>query len=267
MPGPHLGEMPASASATLIALCPLLPIRMSAVSIDLTQRLNVEAMWFESHPVTIDRGSVDPSDQQGFDTIGDHTIAQLCGAPAGADVTMAFDGQSLIFEVSEPTFFEDAGSVSVHRDQHGNPYLSLDFLWLKKDAPAGFGAALLWRMVRACHALQIPVIRGEAVGGRMAGRLPNGERIMGYYAWPRYGFDGPVMVTPDDLTIANFFPNFPEGVARGTVATLSELLETEGGPAYWLIAGDARHVAFAIAPTSQSVITLHRYLTNKEFFA
>ncbi|KVU37871.1 hypothetical protein WK65_21520 [Burkholderia ubonensis] len=56
---------------------------MSAVSIDPTQRLNVEAMWYDSQPVTIDPRRRRPADQQGFDTIGDDTIAQLCGTPAG----------------------------------------------------------------------------------------------------------------------------------------------------------------------------------------
>ncbi|KVO30522.1 hypothetical protein WJ74_22585 [Burkholderia ubonensis] len=63
-------------------------------------------------------------------------------------------------------------------------------MWLTKDAPTAFGAALLWRVARACELLQIPTIRCEAVGGRNYASLHNGDCIMGCSAWPRYGFDG-----------------------------------------------------------------------------
>ncbi|MBR8284399.1 hypothetical protein [Burkholderia vietnamiensis] len=240
---------------------------MNAESVDLTQRLTVEAGWFDLPPATIDRSAVDPADQQGFDSIGDATIAQLCGAPAGSTVTMGFDGQALSFDVEAPNYIENVNTVSFRRDQHGQPYLYLDFVWLTKDAPLGFGGALLWRVVRACAALQIRTIRCEAVGGRNSELLQNGDRIMGYYAWPRYGFDGPIMTTQADQNIANSFPYFPEGVASGAIGTLAELMDAAGGREYWLIAGDKRFVTFEVAPTSRSVITLHRYLTKKEFFA
>ncbi|KVO30521.1 hypothetical protein WJ74_22580 [Burkholderia ubonensis] len=72
-------------------------------SVDLTEHLTVESAWFDLQPATIDRSAVDPADQQGFDVIGDGTLAQLCGAPAGATVTMRLDGQALSFDVAVPT--------------------------------------------------------------------------------------------------------------------------------------------------------------------
>ncbi|PCE30224.1 hypothetical protein [Burkholderia ubonensis] len=239
---------------------------MSTAPVDLTETLNIEAAWFDHAPVTVDRSAVAPADQQGFDVVDDETITHLCGAPGGATIRMTRDRNALKFDIRHATYLESVNTVSVHRTPAFR-YLYLDFIHLKQDAPRGMGAAMLWRMVRACDTLGLAQIQCHAAGGINMPALANGDRVMGYYAWPRYGFDGPFIVTQADQDIADLFPYFPEGLTDGSVSTLSELFETSGGPQYWMVAGDARDLAFEVAASSPSVITLHRYLNEKEFFA
>ena len=237
-----------------------------AAPVDLTEVLNVEAAWFDHAPVTVDRSAVPAASQRGFQKILDETIAELCGAPGGGTIKMALDRDTLRFDITDPSYIDGYNSVSVRRDAAGD-HLFLNLIHLKKDAPAGMGAAMLWRMARACESLNLAYIRCRAVGGINMPALANGDRVMGYYAWPRYGFDGPVIVTDADQEVADLFPYFPEGLTDGSVATLSQLFGTKGGPQYWLVAGDERDLTFEVAASSRSVITLHRYLNEKEFFA
>lgn len=239
---------------------------MSTVTIDLSQTLNVEAAWFDSVPAIVDRSAVPPAQQQGFSQIDDETIAHLCGAPSGASVSMNLTRYGLTFEVRDPTYLESFNTVSVRRNAN-SIYLYLDFIHLRSNAPRGMGGAMLWRMARACAALGLREIQCLATGGIRFAALPSGDRIMGYYAWPRYGFDGPVSVCDADDELAANFPFFPEGLASGALTQLLDLFDANGGRQFWLVAGDERDLSFEVAPSSRSVITLHRYLTEMEFFA
>lgn len=237
---------------------------MTPEAVDLNALLIVEREWF-SQALPVDRTDVDPGDMQGFDVIADETIIELCGAPVGAGVMLRFDGQALFFDVVGSNYLRGMNTVSLHVDHVGEPYLYVDFIDFVETAPAGLGAAMLWRVVRACAALQIPRILLSAVGGRGYGPLPDGTRVMGYYAWPRYGFDGEVQ-SAEDARFFQQFPHFPEGLADGTARSLLDLFASPGGREFWLVGGRTRDLTFEVASTSRSVITLHRYLTNKGFF-
>ncbi|ALP68587.1 hypothetical protein [Paraburkholderia caribensis] len=120
---------------------------------------------------------------------------------------------------------------------------------------------MLWRVVRACMWLGIPYIAGFAVGGRRYQTPAAGERLAGYYAWPRLGFDAPI--TPDDAQFFGHLPYHPEGLA--TVQQLSGLLDKEGGPAFWKMNGTHRDVGFEVAAGSKNVQILRKYLIDKGF--
>jgi hypothetical protein len=233
---------------------------MPAVA-DLNERLTVESDWFVD-VVSVDRSEVDPDDCLGFDDDRDAAITHLCGAPEDAGIQLSSDGQALTFEAYGCKYFEAPAKVKIKRDPHDRPYLHVDFVHLKPDAPAGFAAAMLWRMVRACHALNIPRITLQAVGGRTMQSFQNGERVLGYYAWPRFGFDGRVQADGDAALFRQFL-HFPAGVADGSVASLLDLYDRPAGRPFWLIAGTTRSLAFEVAPASRSVLTLHNYLTEK----
>ncbi|WP_233875559.1 hypothetical protein [Paraburkholderia adhaesiva] len=237
---------------------------MMPAAVDLNTPLAIESSWFQD-AVPVDRDNVDPDDLQGFEAIGDETITQLCGAPADANIELGFDGQTLIFEVIGSSYLVSTNTVSFHADQNGEPYLYVDFVHLREDAPPGLAAVMLWRMVRACATLKIPHIRLQAVGGRNRPSFPDGSRLLGYYAWPRYGFDGPVQ-SESDTALFQYFPHFPAGLADGSLKSLLDLFAQPGGRQFWLVGGKQRDLVFEVAPTSRSVQTLHSYLREKEFF-
>jgi len=234
------------------------------VAVDLNERITVESRWFADE-VLVDRSQIDPDDCLGFHDDRDVAITHLCGAPSDAGIQMSFDGQALTFEAYGSKYFEAPAKVKIKRDPQDRPYLHVDFVHLKPDAPVGFAAAMLWRMVRACHTLNIPRITLLAVGGRTTQSFRNGERVLGYYAWPRFGFDGRVQAD-SDAALFRQFQHFPVGVADGSVASLLDLYDQPAGRPFWLIAGTTRSLAFEVAPASRSVLTLYNYLTEKGFF-
>ncbi|KGC70086.1 hypothetical protein DP57_5953 [Burkholderia pseudomallei] len=136
----------------------------------------------------------------------------LAGCRSVRRLSMRFDRQTLSFDVAAPTYLENTNTVSMHRDQHGNPYLYLDFSWLTKDAPTRFGAALLRRVSRASCSRSRRSATRPSVGATT--RRVTGKRIMDCYAWPRYGFDGQIMMAKADR-----FPYFPKGVTSGAITT------------------------------------------------
>ncbi|WP_155741422.1 hypothetical protein [Burkholderia territorii] len=234
------------------------------LAVDLNTRLTLESRWFDD-ALWVDRRDVDPDDCHGFENVGAETITQLCGAPAGCTIRLSSDGQALFFEATGSNYLAQPAKVSMRLDSNGRPYLHIDLVYLVAAAPDGLGAAMLWRIVRACHALNIPRVSLQAVGGRKMASLADGQRLLGHYVWPRFGFDGRVHA-PDDAAFFSQFPYFPAGVADGAVASLLDLFERRGGRQFWLVAGETRWLWFEVAPTSRSVLTLYKYLTDKEFF-
>jgi hypothetical protein len=218
------------------------------VAVDLNERLTLESRWFTDE-VWVDRSEVDADDCHGFENVGAETITQLCGAPVGSEIRLSSDGQALFFEVSGSSYLVQPAKVSVRRDMYERPYLHIDLVYLAAAAPDGLAAAMLWRMVRACHALNIPRITLQAVGGRKMASLADGQRVLGHYVWPRYGFAGRVQAA-SDVEFFRQFPYFPSGVADGAVDSLLELFEQPGGRQFWLVAGETRSLSFEVEPNS-----------------
>ncbi|WP_175720166.1 hypothetical protein [Burkholderia anthina] len=232
-------------------------------TVDLNERLAVESQWFVD-AVPIDRSNVAPANFLGFDTVQDEGITHLCGAPADANISLSSNGQALKIQASRSKYFVQPTEVEIRRDPQNAPYLHIGLVYLEADAPPGFAAAMLWRIARGCHTLGISRITLEAVGGRTTGAAGDGQRITGYYAWPRYGFEGLVQ-DPADTALFRQFRHFPAGVSDGSVTSLLDLFSRRGGRQFWLIAGTRRALAFEVAPTSRSVITLYKYLNEKGF--
>ncbi|WP_442808308.1 hypothetical protein [Trinickia soli] len=185
----------------------------------------------------------------GMDHVADTTLAHLCGAPRNATVDMYSDGQALIFEVTHPSLIATHNRIEVRTDPDRRFYVYLNKIHYGANAPAGIGVAMLCRIVRACLALGIGSIHGYAIGGRKTATPKGMQRFLGYYAWPRYGFDG-VFGEQDDQPLIAHYPHFPAGIADGSVRSLQRLLDREGGPHFWFVNGTARSVRFDVAAGS-----------------
>ena len=108
----------------------------------------------------------------------------------------------------------------------------------------GLGLQMFYRQAR--NAADLVVDRIETVAGRN-----NGEN--GYYAWPRYGFQGPLPASVRHL--------LPVGLECSH--TILDLMLCEKGRDWWREHGVTTAVRFDLVPGSRSRRTLARYVRER----
>ncbi|WP_243771595.1 hypothetical protein [Burkholderia sp. D-99] len=240
---------------------------MSTQPVDLNHTLPYEKAFFDGR-WAIERNDLDISALLGMDDeVPDGLLASLCGAPAGSDVQAYLDSAGrLTFAVTHPTLIRSENRISVFQTGDSR-VLELRSIDLADSAAAGFGAAMLWRIVRACDTLGIARISALAMGGRKSPPEPGGPRLLGYYAWPRFGFDAPIPgVHADEAALFQYFQGYPVGLADGSLRSLRTLYATRFGQDFWRAAGSHRWMTFDVAPCGACVSTLQEYLIEKGIY-
>ncbi|WP_230941381.1 hypothetical protein [Burkholderia diffusa] len=243
------------------------PATMSAQRVDLSHVLPYETTYFDDQ-LDVDRNHLDISALLGVNgDISDALLVSLCGAPAGSDIQAYLDSADrLTFAVTHPTLIRSVNRVSVLQTPDMSA-LELRTIDLVDDAVGGLGAAMLWRIVRACDRLGIAWISTFAIGGRKAPPEPGGPRLCGYYAWPRFGFDAAIPDPHgDEAALFQYFQGYPVGLADGTLRSLRALYATQSGRDFWRAAGSHRAMTFNVAPHGESVLALHQYLIEKGIY-
>ena len=81
------------------------------------------------------------------------------------------------------------------------------------------------------------------------------ERWSGYYAWPRFGYDGPI---PNGLKGISEWRQLPPHLQQ--TENVSELITDPIGRSWWRQYGDMIDVTFDLRPESYSMKTLNAYL-------
>ncbi|WP_238594171.1 hypothetical protein [Burkholderia pyrrocinia] len=244
-----------------------LPAIMPAQRVDLSHVLPYETTYFDDR-LAVDRNDLDISALLGVNgDVTDTLLVSLCGAPAGSDIQAYLDSADrLTFSVTHPALIRSENRISVFRES-GVSALELRTIDLVDHAIAGLGAAMLWRIVRACNMLGIVRISTLAAGGRKAAPKPGGRRLFGYYAWPRFGFDAPIPAPHgDEAALFQYFQEDPAGLADGSLRSLRALYATRFGRDFWRVAGSHRWMTFDVTPHSKSVQTLQKYLIEKGIY-
>ncbi|KAG8150004.1 hypothetical protein [Burkholderia catarinensis] len=240
---------------------------MPAQRVDLSHVLPYETTYFDDR-LEVDRNDLDISALLGVDgNVPDALLVSLCGAPAGSEIQAYVDSANrLTFSITHPTLIRSENRVSVFRKSDVSA-LELGTIDLVDHAIAGLGAAMLWRIVRACDMLGIARISALAAGGRKAAPKPGGRRLFGYYAWPRLGFDAPIPDRHgDEAALFQYFQGDPAGLADGSLRSLRALYETRFGREFWRVAGSHRWMTFDVTPHGKCVQTLQKYLIEKGIY-
>ncbi|MGU7771964.1 hypothetical protein ACV229_17565 [Burkholderia sp. MR1-5-21] len=235
--------------------------------VDLGHTLPYETTFFDDR-LAIDRNDLDIAALLGVEgEVSDELLVSLCGAPAGSDIQAYLDSAGrLTFAVTHPTLIRSENRISVVQISDAR-VLELRTIDLADNAIAGLGAAMLWRIVRACDTLGIARISALAMGGRKAAPEPGGPRLYGYYAWPRFGFDAPIPGEhSDEATLFQYFQGYPVGLADGSLRSLRALYATRFGRDFWRAVGSHRWVTFDVAPHGESVLALQAYLIEKGIY-
>lgn len=240
---------------------------MPARLADLSHVLPYETTYFDDR-LTVERNGLDISALLGVDGhVPDALLVSLCGAPTGSEIQAYLDSRGwLTLSVTNTIWIRSENRVSVRRESDTS-LLELKTIDLVDNAIAGLGAAMLWRIVRASDTLGISRIIAFAAGGRKAAPKPGGRRLLGYYAWPRFGFDAPIPdKCSDEAALFQYFQGRPAGLADGSLRSLRALYATRFGRDFWRVAGSHRWMSFDVAPHGTSVQALQRYLMEKGIY-
>lgn len=167
--------------------------------------------------------------------------AGLAGAPDAACVEVGVSRGRLHLELRGP----DASYCGYYylRRQREETVLVNDGFHIRRHdlRRRGLGLQIFRRQVG--NAARLGVHHIEVLAGRRRDES-------GYYAWPRFGFDG----------------FLPQRLRRGLPVvlrdskTILDLMDSEAGRAWWRDHGETIRLTFALHPGSRSLATLARYL-------
>lgn len=217
------------------------------------------------HPHTVDFVSL-----IGF-ALSDDEVLQLAGAPTGSTVSVSHKPSwaepyevpppGVFFEIDNPTYIRSHNVVGVFVVDPDIPTygLYLKMIDFHPTAPRRLAARMLAVMLRQARRIAgLSIFRLLAAGGRswLDYDPQIGERWGGYYAWPRYGFDMPLM--PETQNMHQHFSYYPASLS--TCRTVRDVLSLKGGSEYWRVVGDGNVMEFDTSPSSASVQTLDKVL-------
>jgi hypothetical protein len=211
----------------------------------------------------------------GASNLSDEDIRELAGAPSGSSVEMhdvkvwgptGVDRPppGLYLYTRHPHIIDRANVVGICHDPAIGYFVYIKDVFYNDRAAAGVGAVTLARIVRFCLRYSVRGIALYGAGGRTWQTQTNPAnnkafRWVGYYFWPRCGFDAELQ--PADRPLLQYFahPSHLSGCAR-----ISDVLQGKEGPEWWRVCGDGSFMAFDSSGTaSPSVTALEGYLAAK----
>ncbi|HKT63189.1 MAG TPA: hypothetical protein VJR91_06405 [Burkholderia sp.] len=128
---------------------------MSSQPVDLSHALPYETAYFDNR-LAVDRSDLNIAALLGVDgDVSDEVLVSLCGAPAGSEIQAYLDSTGrLTFSVTHSALIRSENRISVFRESDTS-LLELKPIDLADSAIGGLGAAMPWRIVRACDTLGI----------------------------------------------------------------------------------------------------------------
>lgn len=188
-------------------------------------------------------------------------LLKLTGAPAGCSFKIHHlsneDGFSIEFK-GEGIKEAKRHVKVVHSWETGNQLIISNELFVLDDSQkgSGLGTKMLARQIE--QAEKAGVVQLETVGGGTPKKYNPDSKMNGYYTWPRLGYDGDLSTgkyskkQKDDLE-----KNFPKA------KTVSDLMKTPEGRAWWKENGWQMDLTFKISKDSVSRKVFDQYVEAK----
>ncbi len=177
----------------------------------------------------------------------DREIGSAVGAPEGATLAVSShrQAQELFVEVRHPRIAKQERSF--RRDADGDLYVYNLRFEKRERQDRGLGLECLIRQIGAAYQLGLQRIELHGAGSLL-------DSDDGYWRWPLYGFDAPLMAS-ELRELANQ-PQF------AGVTSLNELIE-RGGSDWLQVRGSGRRLCFILAPNSSMMRVLRAYLNAR----
>ena len=177
----------------------------------------------------------------------DWELGSAAGAPEGATLAISSRRRrpELFVEAQHPRIAKQERSFRCDAD--GNLYVYNLRFEKKERQDRGLGLECLMRQIGAAYKLGLQRIELHGAGSLF-------DSDDGYWRWPIYGFDAPLMASE-----LRELANHPQ---LSGAASLNELIERGGGN--WLrVRGSGRSMCFILAPDSSMMRVLRAYLNAR----
>lgn len=176
------------------------------------------------------------------------TWTRLAGLPDGATATILPQPGSVtgVRVAAYHPWFDGPAYRVFHRDEHGRLAAVNEYLRLKVDTRDGVGTRMLAHQALQTKQAGFVYIYADAEGSA-------GGTMNGYYTWARLGFDGSI----------------PAAVRARLPLELSgchsvlDILEREGGAAWWREHGRTFSGTFDLRDGSRSIAVLQAYTKTR----
>jgi GNAT superfamily N-acetyltransferase len=169
-------------------------------------------------------------------------VARLSGAPRDSVVTVsALDEGAIELKITNEALFEEPMYRQIIQEASGYRFqiLNRGYVLRPEFRQQGIGSRTIALEVQeASRHVEFTRILVHAIGNRTAAGWA--RPLVGYYTWPRMGFDAPI-----PLELRARLP--PELFGR---TRLLQLIGDKAGDKWWFDNGESIHAEFDLAPES-----------------
>lgn len=175
--------------------------------------------------------------------------------------------EGVLAEIENATYFDRKMQLIFHK-KNKRRHVYIKLVMVSKNTPlVATSGLILESMLRQNDKVsateKFVTYSMLAAGGREWDNIgKTKDRWGGYAAWPRYGFDMPLLSDTTDMF--DYFPHVPPLVgAAATCVNVSSLLTLNKGMEFWDLVGEGWYMNFDTSPSSYSRNTLASYLGGK----
>lgn len=207
--------------------------------------------WFDVSTVKVERST------EAIGWHSDEELIRLAGAPSGSRLFVSAEdnGKTQLLVENEDLLDEPMVRYIV-QEPHGYTFhiVNHTFAMKAKHIGGGIGSrSVCIEIMEAARLGYFNRIRAFAVGDHLA--CSGAQPLMGYFMWPRMGFDGPIPATLLDHS------DLPP--AHANARRLVDLMTTKEGQAFWKRHGSSLWLEFDLSADSASWKTLRNHLAAK----
>ncbi len=172
-------------------------------------------------------------------------IISMVGAPSGTGVKVSRYGPAAVqisvddggdnIKVMDRILFDDNGELAMEHE----------LFTLTDSAPSGYATKIMSEAIPSMEENGVKYIKTFGI---------RSNSWVGYYVWPKFGFDAPIEESGNANAIAELFPG---------VEYISDLYKTQEGRDWWLEYGDSMEYVFDMSKGSRSRDIFNKYMERK----
>ncbi len=178
--------------------------------------------------------------------LSEEDIINMVGAQSGTEVEVKLYGVGAV-QISVTDGYDNIGNMDrILFDDNGELAMEHELFTLNDSAPPGYATKVMSAAIPAMEENGIKYVKTFA--------MRNAHGWVGYYVWPKFGFDAPIEESNKSGQIAELFPG---------AEYISDLYKTQAGRDWWLENGDSVELVFDMSEGSRSRDIFSKYMDRK----